>query len=99
MIVLLALLSLMFVGICSLALFVWVLREHKDAKKYRHLVALAERMPKATNKGGPQWSVTYKEGRKHQTVIVDGKTESEAMASFVKSHGARFDSILSLEKL
>jgi hypothetical protein len=98
-IVLLSLFSLVFMGICSLMFLVWVIREHGDAKKYRYLVALEKRMPRASNTGGPQWSITYKEGRKQQSIVIPGKTEAEAISTFVKTCGKNYDSIVSSVKL
>lgn len=93
-------LALMLMGmtIMTVVTFLgWVLKEHRTAKKYRELVQLAELMPKASahNTGGPQWSITFKEGRKQRTVTVAGKTEAEAIKEFTKTYSVGYGNIIS----
>lgn len=90
------LLSAFFTSVFGLVFIVWVFREHTHARRYRHLVELAAAIPKEAEASGG-WKVTYKEGRQTKEAILQGATESEAMASLVKQ-GIRYDAIVTLER-
>ena len=80
----------------------WAVREHLAARRYRYLVRLAQQMKlnaPAHNNVGPQWSITYKEGRKQKTVTIPGATEAEALRDFVKAYAVGYGNVISSVKL
>lgn len=81
---------------------VWAIHEHSVARKYRHLVAIAARMPPAQapiNKVGVnQWKVTYKVKGGTETAIATGDTEALALREFIKVHNIAYGKIVSSVK-
>lgn len=88
-------------GIVAIGFSIWVLREHRDARKYRQLVRLNSYI--TTEAAGaivkePSWTVKYREGKKTRTIVVPGKTEGIAIRA-LHDKAIRYDQILSLEKV
>ena len=98
------LLAGMFVGlsclVAGLMFAVWAFGEHREARKYRGLVAQATKL-KAQQAVAPpaavgnQWIIEYKEGRAHSKVIIAASTEALALKEFAK-RGVRYQSIVGI---
>lgn len=89
-----------FVGFCFVA---WAFGEHLQANKYRELNKnktpdVSPNAPVTVQLPRYDWVVTYKEGKKTQTVGVNGKTEGEALQNLIKQGKARYDSIVAIER-
>lgn len=91
---LLAILMILATGVMVVGFSCWALLEHRDAKKYRGLIAIHNATPKVKQGG---WKVIYKVDKKTLVAYVDGKTEKEALRAFQQSYKG-YNSIDLLER-
>lgn len=94
-------LALAAVALCLFfgAIFLcWILWQWWTARKYRHLLKLYAAMPpKQKVMPGPSFAVTIKNGKKSETLVVEAKTEGEAIKNLLKQ-GISYDKVIKLEK-
>jgi uncharacterized membrane protein YqiK len=91
----------------TLAFLAWVFWQYRQAEKYRYLIRLHNAIPKeeltsayAHTSKAPRFKITYKNGKKEETVIIEGKkTEGEALSEFMKSAQLANSKIVNLVKL
>lgn len=95
---------ILFCGIAigSMSFIVWAFREHVLAEKYRELTRKALILhqsglaqPPAKEDG---WKITWRTGRKNESVVVRAATEGLAVKDFIKKQQTGYDSIVSVEK-
>ena len=65
----------------------WVLKQASEANKYRQImVAIAKQ--ESVVQTGDSWEVSYKMNGAARTMIVEGKTEADALREFILKGGS-----------
>ena len=83
------------VGIIAMfALIAMLVRDHRQAKEYRKLLELYQQNKTEGLAGG--WSITYKLKGKTKTRQIEGATEGEAVANFLRS--TEHDTIVAIKR-
>ena len=107
MLVFVAALFIMGVTMIAGVLFlVWVFRQANQAANYRRLLLLHSLIPKeelagaarAHTSNAPRYRITYKNGRKQESITVEAKSEGEALQKFMATPQGN-GKIVNLEKL
>lgn len=101
--------ALFIMGVTMIAgtfFVIWLIRQAGQAAEYRKLVRLHSLIPKEELAGAarahisnaPRYRITYKNGRKNETISIEAKSEGEALQKFMAMPKGGCQ-VLNLEKL